>query len=1155
MRYIYILVLFLVQISSKAQKSTLVFPKSGEVITGEKVNLICDPDTLATTYSFQISSDRFFSSPSVYNSSNPSYLIDITGLNSWVYWKVISNTSVSSNIDSFFVFNSNSFSGCVLWMDPDSLLYETSSQVDSITDLSSYKHNVYQTDLNQKPSSFIETKFNKKILLFSGQQGLLFPLSASNEYHFFSFASPGQILDNYETILSSAFSPNARWAIGLGYNTVDGAGWGGSSGSVAFGKFSNIFSNQYYLVEASKDMVQWKLNLNSNYIKTITDPSTPSYYGTYLWNIGNESGYNRLSGMVGAVIIYNKVLADNEARIVSKYFFDKYQPPVNLGPNIYHNNSFCKDTLKVNKIYATYLWSNGATTSSIAVNQSGKYWVKVTDFFGRESSDTIIVEKSTPLFFENDQKHFCKDESIIWNTTLSKQNFSFQWNDFSNDSLLIISSPGSYYVIVTDRYNCQYFSDTSVVTEDLFPSTTSLGPDTNLCSGNSISLKHGNLPGNIYQWNDHSTGSSLAITNSGQYSVVVTNTNNCVAKDTINVTIVGQAPTASISNSPGCKLASTNFTDMSSPPAGNSLTNWRWDFGVSSATNDTSLLQNPTFTYADTGTYVVQLTVKTDVGCVQTTTTSVYVTKKPFVNFTYPIACQNASLPFTGSVNTYSYPIGTYVWSFGDPSSGINNTSTLANPTHTFSQAMFYPVKLVVSNIYGCKDSIIKNINVNTEVAANFTYSSPCKNSPVSFQDNSVAPSPNAQNPRLWDFGDGTTTGLTAIKTYTNSGTYTVSLKVTGTNGCVSTTVKTIDVKLPPVAEYTYTNICVYDTLHLSDISSAQNGSLTFWNWSLDNASFSSIQNPTLSISSSAAYAVKLQVKNSFNCYDSITHIITAYSLPVVDFSTTPAGYYYINTPIAFSPNISNGLSYHWDFSSGSSSVQSPTVSFNSPNTYTVSLLLEDQQGCKNTSTKTIQVQKRFTDLGILDVRTDLGADRFYSVEADLANHGTTPITEFVISYQISNSGFIQESWKDSLKPGNVMTFHFNSKSFAGQYSGNRITCVNINSVNLTSDDNSSNDKLCRALNTSEIQVMEPFPNPSDGDITWPVVLMQDGSMSLMIYDALGQLVYEDLSISALSGLNLLQIPTATFQRGTYILKLHIGHDTFTKKFLKNSGK
>ena len=854
------------------------------------------------------------------------------------------------------------------------------------------------------------------------------------------------------------------------------------------------------------------------------------------------------------IIFFNDSISDGTRDSVLSYIYNKYSQKPNLGSDITIANNFCDTILSPGNHFTHFLWSTGATSPTISVNTSGKYWVRATNIFGQISSDTIHV--TYPGHFLVNDIHFCEGDSYTWNTQLSKNDYTFQWQDNSSDSLFSITQAGNYFVTVTDGFGCSVNSNTIQVTVDHFPSTASLGPDTSLCSGNSIALKHGNDPGNIYQWNDLSTNSSLPVTNSGQYSVVVTNTNSCVAKDTINITIVGQAPTASMSNSAGCKLASTNFTDMSSPPAGNSLTNWRWDFGVPSATNDTSLLQNPSYTYADTGTYVVQLTVKTDVGCVQTTTTSVYVTKKPFVNFTYPIACQNASLPFTGSVNTYSYPIGSYSWSFGDPASGVNNTSTLANPTHTFSQAMFYPVKLVASNAYGCKDSITKNINVNTEVAANFTYSSPCQNSPIVFQDNSIAPSPNAQNPRLWDFGDGTSTGLSATKTYTNSGTYTVSLKVTGTNGCVSATVKNIDVKLPPVAAFTYTNICIYDTLHLSDISSAQNGTLTTWNWSLDNTSFSSVQNPTLSLSSASTYSVKLQVKNSFNCYDSITHIMTAFSLPVVDFSTNPTGYYYVNTPITFSPNISNGLSYSWNFSSGNiSSVQNPTVSFGSANTYTVSLLLEDLQGCKNTSTKTFLVQKRHTDLGILDVRTDLGSDQFYSVEADLANHGTTPITEFIISYQITNSGFIQESWKDSLKPGNVMTFHFNSKSYAGQYSGNRITCVNINSVNLAADDNPSNDRLCRAMNLSEISVLEPFPNPADGDLTLPVVLQQDGIISLMIYDALGQLVYEDSSISALSGLNLLQIPTATFQRGTYILKLNIGNDTFTKKFLKNSGK
>lgn len=58
--------------------------------------------------------------------------------------------------------------------------------------------------------------------------------------------------------------------------------------------------------------------------------------------------------------------------------------------------------------------------------------------------------------------------------------------------------------------------------------------------------------------------------------------------------------------------------------------------------------------------------------------------------------CPNTTVNFQGpSVSGYSY-----LWNFGDPSSGINNTSTIRNPSHTFTGNInsYYTVTLTVSS-------------------------------------------------------------------------------------------------------------------------------------------------------------------------------------------------------------------------------------------------------------------------------------------------------------------------------------------------------------------------------------------------------------------------------------------------------------------------
>lgn len=100
------------------------------------------------------------------------------------------------------------------------------------------------------------------------------------------------------------------------------------------------------------------------------------------------------------------------------------------------------------------------------------------------------------------------------------------------------------------------------------------------------------------------------------------------------------------------------------------------------------------------------------------------------------------SVAFTGS-GSYD-PNGTissYSWNFGDPASGANNTSTLANPSHNFSAPPGTPtkfvVKLTVTDNGGATatDSMIISVN-NTPPVVNIT--SPVKNSLYTLGEDSV---------------------------------------------------------------------------------------------------------------------------------------------------------------------------------------------------------------------------------------------------------------------------------------------------------------------------------------------------------------------------------------------------------------------------------
>jgi|GEM_PF-392489 len=87
----------------------------------------------------------------------------------------------------------------------------------------------------------------------------------------------------------------------------------------------------------------------------------------------------------------------------------------------------------------------------------------------------------------------------------------------------------------------------------------------------------------------------------------------------------------------------------------------------------------------------------------------VIVRPHPFANFTFSINC-GRKLSFTSTSTTASGTITDYQWNFGG--TGNDNTSNLQNPIHNYPNTpSTYQVKLIITNSYGCKDTVIKSIS------------------------------------------------------------------------------------------------------------------------------------------------------------------------------------------------------------------------------------------------------------------------------------------------------------------------------------------------------------------------------------------------------------------------------------------------------------
>ncbi|MEE1898215.1 PKD domain-containing protein, partial [Flavobacterium rakeshii] len=165
------------------------------------------------------------------------------------------------------------------------------------------------------------------------------------------------------------------------------------------------------------------------------------------------------------------------------------------------------------------------------------------------------------------------------------------------------------------------------------------------------------------------------------------------------------------------------------------------------------------------------------------------------------VAC---SLPHTVFFTDQSEQPDTWEWDFGDGS-----TSTAQNPIHTYISQGEYTVTLKVT------DTIFNTFDIHTDVVTiqlptvDFTTGVPsnCTDYTLVFTDATAFSGDGSITAWEWNFGDGTTSVVQNPEhTYSTSGTYTVTLKVTTNTGCTFTKTNSVTVNNPLSGSTTVTN-------------------------------------------------------------------------------------------------------------------------------------------------------------------------------------------------------------------------------------------------------------------------------------------------------------------------------------------------------------
>lgn len=208
----------------------------------------------------------------------------------------------------------------------------------------------------------------------------------------------------------------------------------------------------------------------------------------------------------------------------------------------------------------TLFWANPPVGSQV--------YVMSVDTCGRVAFDTIDINViSLPVVTLGPDTILCPGDTLLLD---AGSGLTYTWQDFSSNQTFEVTSTGQYFVQARDVNFC-FGRDTVDVLVD--GPTVSLGPDTVFCSGGLLDA--GYLEGGIYLWNVGGTDQYLAVDSAGDYSITLTDSNGCLATDTINITL--DSVYVDLGNDTIHVLGDSLF-------AGNTGCNYTWSTGESTQT-------------------------------------------------------------------------------------------------------------------------------------------------------------------------------------------------------------------------------------------------------------------------------------------------------------------------------------------------------------------------------------------------------------------------------------------------------------------------------------------------------------------------------------------------------------------------------------------
>lgn len=271
-------------------------------------------------------------------------------------------------------------------------------------------------------------------------------------------------------------------------------------------------------------------------------------------------------------------------------------------------------------------------------------------------------------------------------------------------------------------------------------------------------------------------------------------------------------------------------------------------------------------------------------------------------------------------------------------------------------------ITLTASDTNGNVNVFTDSVFVRPSVTPGFAAEKRCEGSSTQFTAN-AAPAGNRITSWAWNFGDGNNaTDASPTHTYAASGTYSVSLATTDACGNMQTVTQTVAITKKNTPYFTApATVCSNTDITFQDTSVSVDDEITAWQWNFGDGAMANEPDPKHAFATAGTFNITLLITGKSGCSESITKAMVVKEGAAVNFAVENAcfGESTQFTDQTTFGNETNVSTRQWNFGDGTTSGESnPVHQYANPGEYTVTLTIQNDQGCTTSQEQQITIRK-----------------------------------------------------------------------------------------------------------------------------------------------------------------------------------------------------